>query len=206
MSLPVVLTMACVASVLGLIAADRAASATGRVVAKLAASTCFVGLAVALDATGSAYGRWILAALVFGWVGDALLLSRAERAFLAGLAAFLLSHGLFVMAFASGPLDPVAMALAGAGAVLAGWGVLRWLLPHTPSGFKGPVGAYVVVILVMVVAAAGHAVAAQRWAVLVGALLFALSDIAVARDRFVRPGAVNQLVLAWTVADQAGAP
>jgi hypothetical protein len=66
----------------------------------------------------------------------------------------------------------------------------------------------------MCVAAAGHAAAAGRWAVLAGALLFALSDLAVARDRFVHAGFANklwgwptyfgaQLLLAWTVAGAA---
>jgi len=96
-----------------------------------------------------------------------------------------------------------------------GAGVLRWLLPHAPKEFKSPVLAYVVVILCMCVAAAGHAFAAQRWDVLAGALLFAASDISVARDRFVAAGYVNrlwgwptyfvaQLVLAWTVATAVG--
>jgi hypothetical protein len=74
----------------------------------------------------------------------------------------------------------------------------------------------VVVILGMCVTAAGHAYASERWAVLLGALLFTASDLSVARDRFVRQGYINrlwgwptyfvaQMVLAWTVATAAGA-
>lgn len=70
--------------------------------------------------------------------------------------------------------------------------------------------AYVVVILAMCVVAAGHALAHARAIVLLGALLFAVSDIAVARDRFVRPSPLNhlwgwptyfsaQLLLGWSV-------
>ncbi|NWG74915.1 MAG: lysoplasmalogenase [Rubrivivax sp.] len=208
---PVALTLACGASVVALLVADRRGHAAGRVVAKLAASTCFVLVAVALGALGSAYGRFVLGALVLGWLGDALLLSRASRAFMAGLAAFLLSHVLFAAAFASGPLSLPAMAVAAALATVFGAVVLRCLLPHVPGSFRAPVIAYVVVILGMGVVAAGHAAASQRWAVLAGAVLFAASDLAVARDRFVRQGHVNrlwgwptyfaaQLVLAWTVA------
>ncbi len=213
---PIILTAACLVSVLILLAVDRREWPLGRVIAKLAASSGFVGVAIALGATGSSYGQLILAALVLGWMGDALLLSRAPKAFMGGLAAFLLSHVLFATAFVSGALSVQVMGVAVVMAGVFGAGVLRWLMPHAPKEFKGPVLAYVVVILAMCVAAAGHAFASQRWAVLVGALLFTASDLSVARDRFVKPGFVNrlwgwptyflaQLVLAWTVATAASA-
>lgn len=217
MDLPIVFSVACIAAVGVLLWVDRADSAVGRVIAKLSASTAFVLVALSLGALGSRYGQLILGALLLGWLGDALLLSRAPQAFMGGLAAFLLSHLLFAAAFvwAPGALSMLSMAVAMAAAVAFGAVVLHWLLPHTPPAFKVPVLAYVVVILAMCIAAAGHAAASQRWAVLWGALLFAASDIAVARDRFVRPGAINrlwgwpiyfaaQLVLAWSVAAHQG--
>lgn len=216
MSVPVALSVACLVSVALLLLADRRGSGAGRVVAKLGASTCFVLVAVALGALASTYGKLILGALVLGWLGDALLLSRAPMAFMGGLALFLLSHVLFAVAFLSGALSVQAMVGAALVAMLFGAGVLRWLMPHAPQEFKGPVLAYVVVILFMCVTAAGHAFASQRWAVLVGALLFTASDLSVARDRFVQEGFFNrlwgwptyfvaQLVLAWTVATAAAA-
>ena len=208
---PLVFTVFCVVSVLALLALHRLGSPAGRVVAKMAASTGFVAVALALGATDTRYGQLILGALLLGWMGDALLLSRASAAFLGGLGAFLLSHGLFAAAFALGALSLPAMGVAAVVALVFGAVVLRWLLPHTPAAMRAPVWAYVVVILAMCVTAAGHAVATGRWAVLVGAVVFAASDIAVARERFVQPGFVNQLwgwpayfiaqlVLAWTVA------
>ncbi|MBE2263882.1 MAG: lysoplasmalogenase [Burkholderiaceae bacterium] len=213
---PFTLTTACLFSVLVFLAVDRLEWPAGRVIAKLTASSCFVGVAVSLGAQQSIYGQLILGALVLGWLGDALLLSRAPKAFMGGLGAFLLSHLLFAAAFVSGGWSLPAMGVAAAVAVAFGAGVLRWLLPHTPKEFKAPVLAYVVVILAMCIAATGHAVASRHWAVLVGALLFTASDLSVARDRFVRQGFVNrlwgwptyfvaQLVLAWTVAAAAGA-
>lgn len=212
---PIALTVACLISVVVLLAADRLGSQLWRVIAKLSASTCFVLIAISLGTLGSAYGRFILGALLLGWLGDALLLSRAARAFMGGLAAFLLSHVLFAAAFMSGAVSAQAMGAAALVAVAFGALVLRWLLPHTPKEFKGPVVAYVVVILAMCVAAAGCAFASQRWGVLGGALLFTASDISVARDRFVRQDFLNrlwgwpmyfmaQVVLAWTVASVAG--
>lgn len=208
------LTLACVACVAGLLLADRAGSGWGRAVMKLGASSCFVGLALALGATGSGYGQAVLAALLLGWLGDALLLSHRPQAFMAGLGAFLLSHLCFAAAFLGGAVSGGAMAVATLGALAFGAVVLRWLGPHVPANFRWPVRAYVVVILAMCIAAAGHASASGRWAVLVGALLFAASDLAVARDRFVQPGFVNrlwgwptyfaaQLLLAGSVAGRA---
>ena len=216
MLFPIALTAACLVSVLVLLVVDRREFQPGRVIAKLTASTCFVLVAFSLGAHRSTYGQLILGALVLGWMGDAFLLSRAPKAFMGGLAAFLLSHVLFAVAFLSGVLSSQAMGVAAVVVAVFGAGVLRWLLPHTPKEFKAPVLAYVVVILGMCVAATGHAFASERWAVLLGALLFTASDLSVARDRFVKPGYANrlwgwptyfvaQLVLAWTVATDAGA-
>ena len=76
----------------------------------------------------------------------------ASKAFMGGLAAFLLSHVLFAVAFLSGVLSSQAMGVAAVVVAVFGAGVLRWLLPHTPKEFKAPVLAYVVVILGMCVA------------------------------------------------------
>ena len=102
-------TTVCVA---GLLLAEQAGSRLGRVLFKLAASSGFVAVGLVLGATGSRYGQWLLAALLLGWLGDALLLSRRPRAFLGGLGAFLLSHLCFALAFLSGAASGGAMALA----------------------------------------------------------------------------------------------
>lgn len=210
MTLPTALTAACAMFVIAQLVVDRLQWPLARMITKLGASTCFVALAIALGAMESRYGQWVLGALLLGWLGDALLLGQRSAAFMAGLAAFLLSHGLYATAFAAGPLSWPAMGVALLLAVAAGFGVLRWLLPHTPRAFKRPVLAYVGVILAMCVAATGHAVATGRWTVLLGAVLFAISDIAVGRERFVRSSPTNhlwgwptyfgaQVLLAWSV-------
>lgn len=185
--------IACLLSVACLLAADRLDLQWGRVLAKLAASTSFVLLALSLGALHSGYGRLIVSALMLGWLGDALLLSRQSPAFLGGLTAFLVSHALFAAAFLLHRVSVVAMVLASAVAVATGLLVIRWLQPYLPARFKVPVQAYVIVILVMCVAAAGCAASTGRWIVLIGALLFAASDVSVARDRFVKRAFVNRL-------------
>lgn len=56
-----------------------------------------------------------------------------------------------------------------------------------------PVVAYVLVITTMVALAAGAASEHRSWALLVGAVAFYLSDLSVARDRFVAPGFANRV-------------
>lgn len=208
--MPIALTLLCLACVAVQIVADRRAWPRLRAVAKLGASSCFVALAIVLGAEQSAYGRLVLGALVLGWLGDALLLSRRTPVFMAGLGAFLLAHALYAAAFAGAAPDTPAMAIAAAVALLAGAWAMRWLWPLVPGRLRWPVLAYVVIILAMCVTAAGHAAGTGRWSVLAGALLFAVSDIAVARDRFIARTHANhlwgwptyfgaQLVLAWSV-------
>lgn len=211
MNVATALTLSCLVLVAGLMAADHRDWPLGRVLCKVGASSSFVLLAWVLGAAGTRYGQLVLAALLLGWLGDVLLLSRQAAAFMAGLVAFLLSHLFFAAAFVVSGWALPAAALATVVAAGTGHAVLRWLLPHTPPGFRKPVWAYVLVILAMCACAAGHAWASGRPDVLIGALLFAASDVAVARDRFVRPGPANrrwgwptyyvaQLMLAWSVA------
>jgi uncharacterized membrane protein YhhN len=164
-------------------------------VAKPLASAGFIAAALACGAAESAYGLAILAALVLSFLGDVLLIPEgAGPPFLAGLASFLLGHVGFAVAFlVSGVSVPGAALTAvvlAAPIVL----VLRWLGPHVPRDMKAPVWAYVAVISAMLIAAAGATLAGGTPGMLAGAALFYLSDLAVARDRFVSPGYRNGLV------------
>jgi uncharacterized membrane protein YhhN len=194
-----------------LLAAEARESARLRHVAKPLASLGFVAAAWAGGALETPYGRSVLLALGLGALGDVLLLPRASATFLGGLVAFLLGHLAFARAFTVRGASLVAAlgaALFVAPAAVLAW---RWLAPHLPPKMRLPVRAYVAVISTMVIAAAA-AVGQPRWpAILLGALLFYASDLAVARQRFVTPALANklwglplyygaQLVLAWTAA------
>ena len=185
MTVPVASTVAAVAV---LVAAHLAAEARGapalRAITKVAASLGFVAVAL-LGGVRGGFGAGILAGLALSVAGDALLLSERRPAFLAGLVAFLLAHVAYAAAFA-GAARPAAWAAMPLAAALAL--VLRWLWPHLGS-MKVPVLAYCLVISAMVFLALG----VDRPEVRVGASLFYLSDLLVARDRFVRPGLRNRL-------------
>jgi uncharacterized membrane protein YhhN len=205
------LSLLCLVAVVGLLFAEWRNKAIARAVLKMCASTSFVLVALLLGALESTYGRFLLAALALGWLGDALLLSTRSGSFLAGLGVFLLSHVCFALAFVTGSFSATGFVLALLPALAVGVGITRWLWPHLPGRFKAPVAAYIVTILLMCAAAAGFAAASAIWSVLVGAVLFAASDISVARDRFVERSFANkawgwpiyflaQLTLAWSVA------
>lgn len=143
--------------------------------------------------------------LVFAALGDVLLIPAST--FEAGLFSFLVGHILYAVAFArrSGasleltatstiPLIPVFLA------------VHSYLSPYVPEDMKISVIAYMVVVSLMVAFAAGT----KNASCIVGALLFYVSDLTVARDQFVHNEFINkaiglpmyycaQLVLAWTM-------
>ena len=175
-----------------LLAAERSGRARVKWVAKPLASAGFLGVAFAVGGWQGDYGRLVLLALAFCWLGDVLLIPRGARAaFAVGLASFLLGHLVFAAAFLGRGLDPAAALAAAAALAVFAFTVLRWLRPHVPDALRLPVHAYVVVISAMVVTAAAAGAAGAGLAVLVGAVLFAVSDLAVARERFVARSFAN---------------
>ncbi len=201
------------AAVATLLVGEYRHNALAKAVAKPLASAGFIALAITAGALGTAYGRAVLAALLLSWLGDVFLLSPKSKPFLAGLAAFLLAHVAYAVAFVVHGQDPRASAVALGLLALPAAVVGRWLWPHLSAGFRPPVVAYVAVISVMLALACSAVAAGGHPALAVGAAAFYLSDLAVARDRFLAPGFVNrvwglplyyfaQLCLAWSV--QAG--
>jgi uncharacterized membrane protein YhhN len=176
-----------VAAVAGLLAAEGRGWRPGVWLFKPLASAAFLWAALARGALGTGYGRLVLAALALGALGDVLLIPRDRRAFMTGLGTFLLGHVVFAAAFLTRPFSPAAAGLAALGMAAFGRAVLGWLRPHLPRRLIVPVVAYVVVIGVMVATAAGASFGTERAAFLAGAAMFALSDLSVARRRFVEP-------------------
>lgn len=186
---PMVVTGIALAAVVMLLGVHLVAEARGaavpRAAGKLGASAAFVVLGAARGG-GGAFDRALLAGLVLSWAGDALLLSSRRPAFLGGLIAFLLAHVAYAVAFA-GVTDATPWSALPVLAVTAG--ALAWLWPHL-GDLRAPVAAYCAVIAVMLWLALG----VPRPEVRAGAALFYLSDLLVARDRFVRPAFSNRLI------------
>lgn len=203
------LAVATLIMVAALVASERY-EPNGVYITKPLASLGFLGVGLASGATSSAYGRVILAGLVLGAIGDVLLIPRSNKAFLGGLVSFLLGHVAYVIAFVGRGPSLGLTAAGGAAALVAAVVIGRWLLPHVVRAMKVPVLAYMTVICAMVAVAVGASARPGGLVVLLGAVMFFVSDLAVARHKFVAPGFVNkawglplyygaQLVLAWNV-------
>jgi len=191
-------TLACgllvAVAVAGLVVAERRGSRPLKWCCKPVASTGFVLLGLAAGGLATPYGRWVMAALVLGWLGDALLLGRGKAAFVLGLGSFLLGHAAFGAGFAVRGLSWLATTVALVVLALPGRALWRWLEPGVPAALRAPVMAYLGVITAMVALATGTAAARSGWTIPVAAVMFALSDVSVARDRFMNAGWTNK---AW---------
>lgn len=185
----------CALSVAGLLLAEWRGAQAGVWIAKPIASASFIWAALQAGALESSYGGLVLAGLALCMLGDLLLIpGDRPRVFRAGVFAFLLGHVAFGAAFLTRPLSPLGLVAGGAMLATALLGVLRWLGRSLPGDMVLPVRAYMVVIGAMATLACGVTGAGGPWQVATGALAFAASDVAVARDRFVEPGFVNR---AW---------
>lgn len=161
---------------------------------KMAASTGFIGVAVSVGATGSAYGRVVLGALALSWLGDLLLSYESRTVFLAGLVAFLLAHIAYVVGFAVRGIDRPWIVVAGVVVAFIAVAVWRWLRRSLDAAMRAPVAAYVLIISAMVAAAFGTMGYESDPKIGLGAVAFFVSDIAVARNQFITPGFVNRAV------------
>jgi len=153
---------------------------------KMAASTAFVVIALINGALETDYGLLVLAALVFSWFGDLFLLSDRHTLILGGIAAFFLAHVAFAAAFTRLIIDVRDLTLAFAVLFAAGVAILLWLWKHLSGVYRAAVPAYIIAIVVM----SALAIAANRSPTLplaAGAILFAISDVNVAEDRFIKP-------------------
>ncbi len=172
---------------LGAVLYGEATGRSWKLVPKIVLSSGFVLVALDQGALESTYGRWILAALILSWFGDLFL--GFDKAFLAGLASFAVAHLAYVAAFATFGINQTAVLISGTVMFAVGFVTLGWLRPHLPMTMGLPVTLYVVIIGSMISSAVGT----EQPGLWVPAAVFAFSDLAVARHRFVDPGFVNKL-------------
>jgi len=199
----VVLGIALIAAlVAGLVTCEVKGARRGSRVFKPAASIGFLLLALAMGALdeGNTYGHLVLAGLVLSFFGDVFLLASERPAlFLAGLASFLLGHVAYAVGFVVHGVMPAATIVMGGALVPVAFAVWRWLRPHLPSDMVAAVVAYIVVISGMEALATGAAFEAGPDPggggplMVLGATLFWISDLAVARRQFVDPSPASSV-------------
>ncbi len=202
-------------ALLVLLFAERNDDQRLRWVAKPVASTGFIAFGIACGALDSPYGMAVLVALVLSWWGDVLLIPKNDAIFKAGILAFLLGHFGFAAAFVVAGVSPVAAAVGAAVLAAPAVGIGRWIVPQAPDKLRGAVVAYIVVISVMVALGIGTVAAGNSPLLLAAAVVFYLSDLTVARERFVTAAFANravglpayygaQLLFGWSILVQAG--
>jgi uncharacterized membrane protein YhhN len=186
----VVLVSVTAGAVASLLWAIRVGDRVLEVISKCTASAAFVLLGVLRWQPGDSVGGWIVAGLALCAVGDACLLWK--RSFDPGLLSFMLGHLAYIIEFSAAlPLrqwPPVfGVALLAVGTLAS-----RWLWPHLGRR-RIPVLCYILVISVMVWGgAATFLLEALPWTAASGAVFFYASDLAVARQRFVRAEFINR--------------
>ncbi len=161
-------------------------------------SLLFVLAAVVQPHPLNSYYQLVLGGLVLGVMGDVCLALPGRGWFRAGLVSFLLGHVMYVLAFMSVCADERWLQPEVLAFLLIGGLIFRWLRPHLGS-MRAPVIAYIVVITAMMISAwlasrSPLVPEAGAWLILKGAALFYLSDIFVARQRFVEQGYINRLI------------
>ncbi|HEY5924777.1 MAG TPA: lysoplasmalogenase [Kofleriaceae bacterium] len=217
----IIATLICAIACVALVAAEYARANTARWITKPIASLAFVALGFAtitgctspIPAWGE-YQLYIIVGLVLGMAGDIALLGKSQGAFLVGLTAFLLGHISYIVAFAQLAPPAAWLDLRALIPLVVGGTALRILWPRLGE-MRVPVIAYVIAIVMMMAAAlaAGRVAAVpydNRVLLVAGAALFFVSDLAVARDKFVGASFVNrawglpayyagQLLIAWSL-------
>ena len=134
------------------------------------------------------FARLVAAGVVLSVAGDVALLWHGNGAFIIGLAAFLLAHVAYVIAFAGVGSWSVGVVVVAALLVVSTGLILRAIWAGA-AGLRAPTVVYGLVISAMVVAAfatLGGPLAAAPFAA-VGSVLFYASDASLALNRFRRP-------------------
>lgn len=177
---------------------ERQERLSGKLAVKPLLSGLFVLTALLATVHFSHYAIVVLIGLGLCLVGDVCLAFPQPALFRAGLVAFLLGHVAYGVAFVFAARPNWGLWIAAVAALPVSSLVYHRLQPFL-GGMQKSVMAYIVVITLMVIAAGGLFGDRQlpfpgRFLVLNGAFSFYLSDIFVARQRFVQPAFQNRLI------------
>jgi len=164
----------------------------GQIIFKPLVALGFIGLATLSGALDGIYGQIVLAGLIACALGDVALLSRGNPfLFKLGMVAFAIGHLLYAGAFFRLGIQPIYALLALFVMGMVSLGVYKYLRPSLPADMVGAVLIYICIITLMVVTSIGT----RQILLIIPAIMFAVSDIFVARDRFVTRKASNALLI-----------
>ena len=170
----------------------------GALLAKTVLSSLFVITVLIQPHLISEYYNFLLAGLIFCLLGDIFLALPQKGMFLAGLAVFLAGHLLYAFGFFR-VTEIGEWTGMGFLVIVAAGGLIYFRLRIYLGQMKIPVIFYMIVISVMLTGAWSvfgdyNLAGSGRIMVFAGAFLFYLSDLFVARNRFVKKEFSNRLI------------
>src|SRR4030043_1396469 len=182
---------------LGLLYYEKKKDRAPLLIVKSILSLLFVVTALLQPYSVPAYYHYLLVGLIFCLVGDVCLALPQKKAFMGGLVAFLVGHLLYILSFSS--LIPISHWFSSGLFIFFGISALIffWLRPHLKSMLI-PVLIYILVITIMAIGALAvfwksSFQVSGRVLILAGALCFYVSDLFVARHRFIKEEYRNRL-------------
>jgi len=193
----IIILVPAIVLLVGLLFFEKRENRKGMLPTKTVLSLLFIVTAISQIHLIQPYTLFIIIGLLFCLGGDVFLALPQDRMFLFGLISFLLGHVCYVIGFIW-IADPGNMTLIGVIVTLVlGTIIYIWLKPHLGT-MKKPVIAYILVISSMFISAWSVLGMQQqpimaRLLIFVGAAGFYISDIFVARDRFLKNDFMNRL-------------
>jgi uncharacterized membrane protein YhhN len=144
---------------------------------------------------GSTLRKAIVAALLFSWLGDVLLLF--PNLFLFGLGAFLMAHICYIISFKLAQFSPfsignvnfIRLFFVNLPIYIAA-ALVYYLVQPNLSEMKIPVVIYLIVIVMMATTARERyqkTIPASFWQVFIGGITFMISDAILALNLFFKP-------------------
>lgn len=151
----------------------------------LATALIFALAASNVGKTKQAYALWISVGLLFSLAGDTFLIL-PDKFFLPGLAAFLLTHLSYLLAFTRDAKFPAHRVIWVVFLAIAAANILA-LKPNLPTTLAIPVVLYALVLSTMTAQALGRFILLRTSAAklaAIGAVFFVFSDTLLGFDRF----------------------
>jgi uncharacterized membrane protein YhhN len=179
----------------GLVVSEYYNFKIGEYIFKPVAALSFVFISFKLGALESGYGRLILFSLALCAVGDILLLNRKLKiSFFCGMLVFAIAHLLFSLSFIkSSTFDFASLVTFLPLIMILGCINFMYLLPRMPHKFKPFILLYGLAIFMMITSA--YTFMYEQKLILIAAIFFVLSDIFVAKDRFIKRSTKNALLI-----------
>ncbi|HAW78721.1 MAG TPA: hypothetical protein DCX27_02775 [Balneola sp.] len=193
--LTLVFAIICLLSLSALLWAEKNESVWGRWIFKIIASSAFVLIALTLADVTSTFSKWMIAGFVFSLTGVIFLIKSAEKNFFKiGIVSFAMAHIAFILAFVSIGALGISFYVTTLLALCLMLISYKWLIPGLHSEFKAMVIVYMIIIGIMC-SLSGYAwEGSYRDGVLIGAFVFAISDLYVAREKFIKSEFKNKII------------